>query len=79
MSETILDTIPVKDKSDLSRDVHSNAIINTNRSAYEMAVKRSKDAQRQRDEIKEATREINALKTEMQEIKSLLLKLANTP
>lgn len=34
---------------------------------------------KQRDEIKEATREINALKTEMQEIKSLLLKLANTP
>ena len=79
MSETILDTIPVKDKSDLSRDVHSNAIINTNRSAYEMAVKRSKDAKKQRDEIKEATREINELKTEMQEIKSLLLKLANTP
>jgi len=44
-----------------------------------MAVKRSRDAQRQRDEIREATREINALKTEMQEIKSLLLKLANTP
>ena len=50
MSETILDTIPVKDKSDLSRDVHSNAIINTNRSAYEMAVKRSKDAKKQRRE-----------------------------
>ena len=57
----------------------AEAIINTNRSAYEMAVKRSKDAKKQRDEIKEATREINALKTEMQEIKSLLLKLANTP
>ena len=73
------ETIPVKDKSDLSRDVHSNAIINTNRSAYEMAVKRSRDAQRQRDEIREASREINTLKTEMQEIKSLLLKLVNTP
>jgi hypothetical protein len=72
-------TIPVKDKSDLARDVHSNAIINTNRSAYEMAVKRSRDAQRQRDEIREASREINTLKTEMQEIKSLLLKLVNTP
>jgi|TARA_B110000902_G_scaffold147562_1_gene170203 hypothetical protein len=72
-------TIPVKDKSDLSRDVHSNAIINTNRNAYEMAVKRSRDAQRQRDEIREASREINTLKTEMQEIKSLLLKLVNTP
>lgn len=73
------ETIPVKDKSDLSRDVHSNAIINTNRNAYEMAVKRSRDAQRQRDEIREASREINTLKTEMQEIKSLLLKLVNTP
>ena len=72
-------TIPVKDKSDLSRDVHSNAIINTNRNAYEMAVKRSRDAQRQRDEIREASREINTLKTEMQEIKALLLKLVNTP
>ena len=72
-------TIPVKDKSDLSRDVHSNAIINTNRNAYEIAVKRSRDAQRQRDEIREASREINTLKTEMQEIKSLLLKLVNTP
>ncbi len=71
--------IPVKDKSDLSRNVHSNAIISTNRSAYETAVKRSRDAQRQRDEIREATREINTLKTEMQEIKSLLIKLANTP
>jgi hypothetical protein len=73
------ETIPVKDKSDLARDVHSNAIINTNRNAYEMAVKRSRDAQRQRDEIREASREINTLKTEMQEIKSLLLKLVNTP
>ena len=71
--------IPVKDKSDLARDVHSGGIINTNRSAYETAVKRSRDAQRQRDEIREATREINTLKTEMQEIKSLLLKLADTP
>lgn len=70
--------IPVKGKSDLARDVHSGGIINTNRSAYETAVKRSKDAQRQRDEIREATQEINALKNEMSEIKSLLMKLANT-
>tara|TARA_R100000789_G_C2960305_1_gene137709 strand:- start:354 stop:581 length:228 start_codon:yes stop_codon:yes gene_type:complete len=70
--------IPVKDKSDLARDVHSNGIVNTNRSAYETAIKRARDAQRQRDEIREATREINELKNEMGEIKSLLMKLANT-
>jgi|TARA_B100001964_G_C14254636_1_gene611686 hypothetical protein len=70
--------IPVKDKSDLARDVHSSGIVNTNRSAYETAIKRARDAQRQRDEIREATREINELKNEMGEIKSLLMKLANT-
>ena len=64
---------------DLVRDTESGAIINRNRSAYEIAKKRAEDAQRQRDEIREATREINTLKTEMQEIKSLLLKLADTP
>lgn len=67
--------IPVKDNSHLYRDSESNAIVNKNRTAYELAVKRSREAQRQRDDIRGATREINHLKCEMREIKSLLLKL----
>ena len=56
---------------------HSNAIVNKNRSAYEIAVKRAKEAQRQRDEIRDATREINNLKCEMHEIKNMLKELIN--
>ena len=61
--------------SNLVRDTKSNAIINTDRSAYQMAKKRAADAQRQRDEIRNASREINNIKCEMHEIKSMLKTL----
>ena len=48
--------LQVEDNTDLVRDTHSNAIVNKNRNAYEIAVKRAKEAQRQRDEIRDATR-----------------------
>ena len=69
--------LQVEDNTDLVRDTHSNAIVNKNRSAYEIAVKRAKEAQRQRDEIRDATREINNLKCEMHEIKYMLKELIN--
>tara|TARA_B100001057_G_scaffold482008_1_gene556726 strand:- start:531 stop:758 length:228 start_codon:yes stop_codon:yes gene_type:complete len=65
----------VEGHQDLIRDNKSGAIINRNRSAYEMAKKRAADAQRQRDEIRGATREINTLKCEMHEIKDMLKTL----
>ena len=52
-----------------------HAILNNNKSAYETAKKRAEEAQRQRDEIRETAREINNLKCEMHEIKSLLKQL----
>lgn len=57
--------------------MHSGAIVNTNTQAYERAVKRSQQAQKQRDELREATREINNIKCEMHEIKSLLVQLVS--
>ena len=65
----------VEGHQDLVRDNSSGAIINRNRSAYEIAKKRAADAQRQRDEIRSATREINTLKCEMHEIKDMLKTL----
>ena len=65
----------VEGHQDLVRDNVSGAIINRNRNAYEMAKKRAADAQRQRDEIRSATREINTLKCEMHEIKDMLKTL----
>ena len=69
--------IPVEGHADLARDADSHAIVNRNRGAYEMAKKRAGDAQRQRDEIRNTTRDINTLKSEMYEIKNLLTKLVS--
>ena len=65
----------VEGHQDLIRDNKSGAIINRNRSAYEIAKRSAADAQQQRDEIRSATREINTLKCEMHEIKDMLKTL----
>ena len=74
----------VEGEADLVRDMNSTAIINHNKSAYDMAKRRSEHAKRklieeeeQRDEIRNATREINTLKCEMHEIKNLLQQLVD--
>ena len=65
----------VEGHTDLVRDNTSHAIINRNVGAYEQAKRRAAAAQRQRDEIRDTTREINHLKSEMHEIKNLLKEL----
>ena len=65
----------VEGHADLVRDMHSKAVINTNKSAYLAAVQRKKTFLAQKDELRDATREINILKSEMHEIKNLLVKL----
>ena len=67
--------IPVEGHADLVRDTTSHAIINKNVGAYEQAKRRAAAAQAQRDEIRDTTREINHLKSEMHEIKHLLKEL----
>ena len=67
--------LKVEGYNNLVRATKSHAIINTDRSAYQMAKKRAADAQRQRDEIRNASREINNIKCEMHEIKSMLKTL----
>ena len=69
------DYIKVQGYSGLVRDTNTNAIINKYKSAYNLAKRRAEEAQRQRDEIRGATREINNLKCEMHEIKSMLKTL----
>ena len=65
----------VEGHADLVRDTNSGAIINRNRNAYEIAKRRAAEAQKQRDEIRSETREINTLKCEMHEIKDMLIIL----
>tara|TARA_R110000822_G_scaffold98654_5_gene223126 strand:+ start:217 stop:447 length:231 start_codon:yes stop_codon:yes gene_type:complete len=68
--------IKIEDEDNYVKDSNgSHAIINNNVNAYEVAKKRAKEAQRHRDQMRETTRELNTLKSEMHEIKSLLQQL----
>ena len=69
--------IQVKDHPDLVRDTQSHAVVNTNMAAYQAAVERSRAAQKSRDELRDAVRDINNLKCEMHEIKNLLLQIVD--
>ena len=69
------DYIKVQGYSNLVRYTRSNAIVNKDKNAYNIAKRRAEEAQRQRDEIRGATREINNLKCEMHEIKDMLKTL----
>ena len=67
--------LKVEGYDNLVRDNNSHAIINTDKSAYQRAVARSKAAAKERDEIRSNAREINNLKCEMHEIKDMLKKV----
>tara|TARA_R110002124_G_scaffold54919_1_gene155731 strand:+ start:202 stop:432 length:231 start_codon:yes stop_codon:yes gene_type:complete len=68
--------LKIEDEDNYVKDSNgSHAIINNNVNAYEVAKKRAKEAQRHRDQMRETTRELNTLKSEMHEIKSLLQQL----
>ena len=69
------DFIKVQGYNGLVRDTRTNAIVNRDKNAYSIAKRRAEEAQRQRDEIRGATREINNLKCEMHEIKDMLKTL----
>ena len=61
----------------LVRETSSNAIVNTDRNAYTIYMNRIKEARKSNDELKYAVREINSIKTELTEIKELLIKVTN--
>ena len=69
------DYIKVEGYNNLVRDTNTRAIINKDKNAYNLAKRRAEEAQKQRDEIRGASREINNLKCEMHEIKSMLKTL----
>ena len=67
--------VKVKDRDHLVKNLETGAIINTDTLAYEKRVRIRFESQRQRDQLRDAVREINSIKSEMHEMKSLLLKL----
>jgi len=70
-----MNRVKVEENKDLERDMKSNAIVNTNKNAYEIAKRRARDAQKERDNLRDVTREVNEIKCEMHDIKNMLTQL----
>ncbi len=71
------DSVKVEGHTSLVRDLKSQAIINTDSSAYARYMARKRKQKAKNDEIREVIRDVNELKTEMREIKDLLIGLSN--
>ena len=69
--------IKVEGHNNLMRDTNSNSIVNYDVSGYSVYMQRVRAREKQGDEIRNAVKEINTLKTELREIKSLIKELIN--
>ena len=70
-----MDRIKVEGYKELVRETSSGAIINTSRSSYHTYMETVKKKKIEKDQLRDAVREINTLKSEMHEIKSMLKTL----
>ena len=59
----------------LVKDTKSNAVVNTNKSEFQLYMKRTRERNLQGDKLRNVCKEINNLKSELREIKSLLTKV----
>lgn len=59
----------------LVKDTKSNAIVNTNKTDFQLYMKRIKERNQRGDKLRDVCKEINTIKTEFKEIKSLLIKV----
>lgn len=75
MSNSRSNYLKVEGSTNLIRDAKSNAILNTDTSGYQDYMANAKKRKKEYDDIRSAVRDINQLKNEMCEIKSMLLKL----
>ena len=69
------DTLKVEGHTHLVRDLNSNAIINTNENEYQLYMKRVKVREKQSDQLRNACKEINNLKSELREIKEMVKQI----
>ena len=64
--------LQVEGFASLVRDINSNAIVNVNKSEYQLYMNRRKAREKQSDVLRDTVKEINTLKSELFEIKKLL-------
>ena len=69
--------VKVEGRDGLVRDMSTRAIINTNRSDYQNYLNRVTSTREKQKQLEEHSQEINNIKTELSEIKQMLLMLLN--
>lgn len=62
----------VQGYTSLVKDTNSKAVINTNKTEYQMYMQKHKAREKQSDELRDTIKEINTLKSELFEIKKML-------
>jgi|TARA_B100000959_G_scaffold281875_1_gene347016 hypothetical protein len=69
--------LKIKGHPDLVKDKFSGAVLSNNRAAYAAVKRRHQNLKDQKDQIEEQSKEINIIKTELTEIKNLLVALVD--
>ena len=72
-----MSVVKVKGHTHLVRDLKTQAIVNTDSDAYARYMARKVKQSKKDDEMRSVVREVNSLKTEMREIKDLLVEIKN--
>lgn len=67
----------VETDRNLIRDLNSNAIVNKNKSEYDQFLKISEQKYKEKKEFENLKNEVNLLKNDLSEIKSLLILIVN--
>jgi hypothetical protein len=73
-----MDYIKVKDKEHLFRDVNSNGIVNTDEDAYKTYIENYRRQKNSMKKIDELEIQISEIKTDLKDIKHLILKMLNS-
>ena len=72
-----MELVPVQDHKHLVRDLESGAILNTNLKGAEGLRMAKRNRQKSKDQLETNTNDINSIKTELSEIKTMLRTLIN--
>ena len=72
-----MELVPVQDHKHLVRDLESGAILNTDLKVAEGLRLAKKSRQKSKDQLETNTNDINSIKTELSEIKTMIRTLIN--
>ena len=72
-----MELVPVQDHKHLVRDLESGAILNTNLKVAEGLRMAKRNRQKSKDQLETNTNDINSIKTELSEIKTMIRTLIN--